>query len=244
MLRKQPSVLSKKAVAKAAVGSLKREASISLKRQLTPMVKSLVAKQLETKYISEGFSLNVSAESTTAGVSGHAIRYLAMPAAGTGSGGRVGNKINIESVIVKGSFTLAPVNNINIGLDGVIYLVAYADGGNFQPDDFLDIDPTSGTYFTTRSMRRMEKLTEFRVLAQKRISSDPDPYQSNTAEVRDFTISATKLNLPCNFSSGATTPLQNQLAMVYVASGGTQIAGATANYIQFLVSTRVYYKDA
>lgn len=208
------------------------------------MVKSLVAKAQETKYISEGFSLNVSLESTTADVSGHAIRYLAMPAAGTGPGNRVGNKITIDAIHVKASFTLAPVNNINIGLDGMIYLVSYKDGGNFLPEDFLDIDPTSGVAFTTRSMRRMEKLSEFRVLAQKKIRADPDPYQSNTAEIRDFTLGAKGLNIPCNFTTGASTPLQNQLAMVYVASGGTQVAGATANYISYLVSTRVFYKDA
>lgn len=244
MLRSRaPSRLSAKAVAKAKVSSLKREASISLKRQLTPMVKQLVRREAETKYRDEGFNVQFAEIGTVAGTSGHVIQYFAMPTQGVGSSQRTGNKISLTGMHIRCTFQLGPVANVNYGLDGIMYVVMYKDGGNFNIDDFLVIDPSSvvpATGITTRSQRNLEKISEFKVLAAKRINLTEDTYQTNVGHITDIIFSL-KLRDSVNFTSGASTPLQNQLAMVFVANSGSR--SGTTNYIVGQINSRLYYTD-
>lgn len=239
-----PSVLAKARKASAVVSKASaRATSITLKRELAPMVRDLVNRQTETKYYDEGLGTGttyLAAEGATSGSSGHVLLFPTMPSAGTGVSNRLGNKINITAVYTKITLVSHTIGNINPGIGGDLYLVCWNEGGSFSIDDFLVADPTAGARITSRSMRNMSKISEFRVLAHKKFQEMPDNYQTQGNENRDYVL-AWKGNLPVSFTTGSATALQNQLGFVFVANTGSVYAGSDLNCY---VNSRIYFKDA
>jgi len=204
------------------------------------MVKQIVASQSEKKYYDEAFTGKFGHIGSVAGTSGHALIFLNMPAQGTGITSRVGNKIRIKSVHTIITISSGTAGNINPAIGGDLYLVSWAEGGNFLISDFLGADATSSGVYTNRSQRNVERFSEFRVLRKIKFQDQGDNYQAQQQPTLTYKIAWTG-DIPVSFNSGASTPLQNQLAYIFVASNGSVVGGTGLTY---QCNSRVYYTDS
>lgn len=234
-----PSVISKRSAAKSAVASLKREATMIAKRNMiTPIVKKVLRSEQEKKYYEEGYTVQVGAEGASLGASGHALTFLNFPAAGDGVSNRTGNKIQVVQFSVKFTATQTTLGSTNQGARIKMILICNKDGGNFNADHFYDIDLSSGTRLTWRSMRNIQYFSSFKVLAERDVTFEADSYQSN-GQIASGEAHV-KCDIPVRFNSGSTTALQNSFAIMFVADNGSIVGGT--GYTMF-VNSRFMYTD-
>ena len=203
-------------------------------------MRQIVGSVAEKKYYDESYTKDFAREGTTAGTSGHSLTFLNYPGVGTSAVTRVGNKISVRSFVLKATVFGKVQANVNIQIPFTIYVIANKDGGTFLADSFLVPDATAAGALTTRSMRNLEYFREFQVLGQKDYTFTADNYQGNNGGIIQCNM-AMRCSLPVRFpSTGSTTPLENQIAVLLVAADGSLLGGSGLTCV---FNTRFYFTD-
>lgn len=207
-------------------------------------LKSIV--NVEKKYV-QFDSTTDWARTTTGGTSGHVITPLLTLSQGTTAGTRNGNRVKMTSL--QYSIFVTPQTNTTMAHNyEILFLMHKGDTpdsalttgtGGTLVNNFIDQD--NGGFYTSRSLREIEHFNDWIVLKRYRRTLRAD--ESSTSGTQGHELKGyIKLNHHLGFEGATTTPIRNQLYMLFLSNTGTTAAGTTTG-LNAVTVYRIHYVD-
>lgn len=191
-----------------------------------PYNKRLYIRTSKTEYknIDRGFT----SSATTTGIS-HLLTGMVK---GDDIGKRIGRKITLKSVQIKGTIKSYPSSGV---AQVVRILLVYAKRVDGVEPPITDLVNPSNIH----SLRNTDFLSKYTVLFDKTMFLSQSGQEGSIKQIKMYK----KINLPQTFDSGNDGDVKDiQTGPLYLFAFGTEVQGTTSN--QYSILSRVWYTDA
>ncbi len=202
-------------------------------KALAQMEKKFLARKLDATTLATAWAGSEQSPPTFLG--------LTSMAQGDSTSERIGRKVVIESVRIKGDVRLTATSGTTLNDPVQVRIIVYQDkqvnNSQAAAEDVVDANPSDPVY----AFANMFEITRFKILADRLINIVPQAGAGNgtandTPEaVEIFKINLTKLNMPVNFTLGTgniDAVMDNSIQVAAICSA----TGATIRY-----QARIYY---